>query len=482
MTRQSLWGRITEYFATGLNVVTRQVRIVTSRWSRAWHAARHDWGRADYGYWRKAYYARAKGLEVSGLFIKPLVSKIAGWVMGRPPQWRMESERSAEALNGWWAEHHAQILRGYRAALKQGDAFLVVNSDLTLTAVLPDTAEPIVSDDDYTEIAGWTITQTIPHPTRTNDHMTVVDEYTAERRVHRVEINGMTVEETTYPNLIGRVPVIHIPNQPQDGETFGHPEAEALLEVMQRYGAVFDAAIEGNILQGRPTPVLAFEDTASLDKFWADYGEKQTQTLPDGTTESVTTLAVDLNQILTVAGATFEYKSPGSFSQDVERLLGLMFYLILEHTELPEFVFGNAIASSKASAEAQMPVFEKFIEMRRGEAGDWLTELAQVVLGYLALMEPGVVATETPALQWEALTENDKALTLATVQWAYAEGLLDARTALMLAPVDVEDIDGVLRAADEERQASLAGLVGGPREQTMVDAFERELARLGVGG
>src|SRR5690606_26307315 len=165
-----------------------------------------------------------------------------------------------------------------------------------------------------------------------------------------------------------------------------------------------------NVLQGRPTPVLAFQDTASLDKFWSDYGESETVELPDGTTETMSRLGVDLQQLLTVAGATFDYKSPGSFTSDTTALLQLLYYLIIEHTELPEFVLGSAVASSKASTETQMPVFIKFIEMRRGEMARWLTEIAEVVLAYLSLMEPGVVA-ESPQIQWEELDQADGQLT-----------------------------------------------------------------------
>jgi hypothetical protein len=72
----------------------------------------------------------------------------------------------------------------------------------------------------------------------------------------------------------------------------------------------------------------------------------------------------------------------------------------------------------------------------------------------LALVEPGVSADEAPALQWHKLTQDGK-LTLDTITWALAEGLIDRRTALMLAPVEVEDIDVVLATAEQERQARM---------------------------
>lgn len=446
-----IFGRITEFLSTASNALTRRVRVTSRKVRRSLWRATHDWSRPDYEFWRKAYRCQARGLELSGLFIKPLVNKVAAWTLGRAPHFDLENEASQQALDNWWRENHSDVLRAWRSALKQGDSFLVINSDLSVTLVPPDLVEPMVAEDDYTDITGWRITQVVPHPTRTADRMAVVDEYTTEGRTRRVEINGRVQQETTFPNLIGRLPVVHIPDQPEDGQTFGHPEAEALVEIFQRYGITLEAGVEGNELQGRPTPVLSFESRDDLDRFWELYGVSKTHELPDGTTETYEVLEVDLNQLLTVSGAEFSYESPGQFVQDTERLLGLMFYLILEHTELPEFVFGNAIASSKASAETQMPVFIRFIEMRRGEMVGWLTAIAEVVLGYLSLMQPGVAA-QTPRLQWEALDQDDGKLTLETIIWAYAEGLLDERTALTLAPVEIEDIETVLAQARQERE------------------------------
>ncbi|MFN8451033.1 MAG: hypothetical protein U0521_21260 [Anaerolineae bacterium] len=45
-----------------------------------------DFSAADYRYWDRARRAKAKGLEIGGLLLKPLASK-AAWVLGDAPQW-----------------------------------------------------------------------------------------------------------------------------------------------------------------------------------------------------------------------------------------------------------------------------------------------------------------------------------------------------------------------------------------------------------
>lgn len=465
---------IREFFDTSANAITR---YASSYWSRlsGWNSPRYSWDRPDYEFWRRVYFCRAKGLELSGLFVKPLVNKVTAWTLGRPPHWSIEeSETAEEALMQWWTDNHPSILEARKASLKEGDAFAVINPDLTMTIVPADLVEPIVSEQDYSDVVGWRVTQTYPHPTRKYDKQVVIDEYTAGGRTRIWMVNGKEQAREVWPNLIGRLSVVHIPNQRQAGEAFGHPEAEALVTALQRYGATLDAAIDGNQLQGRPTPVLRFETVEGYNQFWNDYGTTENQILPDGTSQAVPMLNVDLSQILAAVGADFSYESPGSFAADTMTLLEVLFLLILEHTELPEFVFGNAITSSKASAETQMPVFIRFIELRRAEMVAWLTDIAEIALAYLSLVTPGVGTAESPVLQWEQLEQDDGRLTLDVVTWAYTEGLLDAKTALMLAPIEVEDIETVLEQAKKERQERQQEM--DETEQTMARLFNKEIA------
>ena len=473
--KQGIIQRISEFFTTANTAVTERIRIVMSRFSPYRRDPVNDWSRPDYDYWRRAYRANVKGLELSGLLIKPLVSKTAGWVLGRPPQFDIENETTAQEFSLWLTDNHPHILAAYRESVKLGDSFLVVNPDVTLTIIPPQCVTPILSEDDYSQQLGWRIAQTFTHPDYTNRKMTIVDEYTAVSRVRIVEFDGRESSRTTYPNLVGLVPVIHLGNNVEAGETFGRPEAEALVNVLMRYGLIMEAGIEGNELQGRPTPVISFDNRDDLEAFWDRYGERETVNLPDGTTQTTETLSVDVQKLFTISAGKFTYESPGSFIGDAVQLLEIMFYLILEHTELPEFVFGNAISSSKASAESQMPVFTRFIEMKQGAAAGWLRDLAEVALAMMSLTMPGIVV-ESPAVQWEQLTTDDGQLTLQAVQWAFTEGLLDERTALALAPLDIEDIDGVLAQAQKEREQRFPE--NAPDNRNLNNSIEDEINRL----
>ena len=187
-----------------------------------------DWGQPDYTFWNRARWGRAQGLELSGLFLKPLASKIAAWTLGMPPVFKFKNAKTQTAAADWFNQHHADILRAFEEAIGLGDAYLVINSDLSVTVLPPDVVVPIVDEADYSRIIGWRITEVHPHPTRTLDTMKIVDEYTEKERVRKIYKNDVLQRTERYPNLLGIVPVIHIANNPGSDERFGHPEGEAL--------------------------------------------------------------------------------------------------------------------------------------------------------------------------------------------------------------------------------------------------------------
>jgi hypothetical protein len=274
-------------------------------------------------------------------------------------------------------------------------------------------------------------------PLQNTGTLTIIDEYTAAERVRRVERGGVILQTERFANLIGRVPVIHIANRVGADEFYGRPEGDALIPALQRYGDVIEAAIRGNIRQGRPTPVIEKMGTAEqVRKFWEKFGRRETQRLPDGSTETVDVIDFDPDQLLTLGGeASFKYAAPGSFSKDTETLLGLLYALIVEHTELPEFVLGTAVSSSKASVETQMEPFVKWIEKKRGLAESWLLELARVVVAYLAATDWRINPETTLRIGWSPLTEQDGRLRLDTVTWAHGAGVIgddEARRALAI--------------------------------------------------
>ena len=428
-------------------------RRIVFRWRNVVTFPSLDINQADYAYWDRARRGKAQGLELSGLFLKPIASKIAAFGFGDPLTWKLDEDKDLESdLNDWWQSKHPEILLTVEEMLSLGDLYIVMNADYSLTLVPPQIVEPIVSGDNYSRIIGYKIYDNFPHPTESATTMRIIHEYTAEKHVVIVERGGAQVDRQEYRNPIKRIPVVHARNRKGVDEMFGRPEAESLPPALHRYGGVFEAALNGNVRQGRPTPVVEEMGTAeAVNQFWEKHGRQERQTLPDGTVETMDVIDFDSDQLLTLPGSgKFKYAQPGSFAGDTEKLLALIFYLIIEHSEIPEFAWGSAIASSKASAETQMPPFARFLEKKRGLSQGWLTELASLYLAYRGVVNSKRTEKLVPKAVWKPLTGEDEELKLKAVDTGVKLGIVDDETALRNLPLDIDNPVAVLQKARDE--------------------------------
>ena len=432
----------------------------------------YDAGKGDYAFWDRARRGRAKGLELSGLMLKPLYSHIAAWMLGDTPSFRLDNKTTQENINSWWQTNHPRILKATEESLALGDYFLVINADLSCTLVSPDVVTPIVNEQDFSELIGWRIERVHPHPTKPGRVMTIRDEYTLKERVRTILINGATVSRKAYTNLIGRIPVVHIPNYIFGADSlFGESEGYALIPLMHRYNGTLEVAFKGNQRQGRPTPAIEKMGDAKIVKlFWETYGKRRTVQHNDGTTEVEEYLDFDGDKLLTLGGdAQFGYKSPAPFLGDTQKLLESYFYLYVDHSEMPEGFLGTAIPGSRASLDMQEKPLERFVNKKRSYLTEPILEISRVVQAYYAVIDPTNSTEEEPTVRWPAITSEDDNLRLNTVKYAHTEAeIMDDETALTLLPVEIENPAEVLKKARQEAEE---------RRQQAQDAIDERMAQ-----
>jgi len=414
-----------------------------------------DARRGDYAFWDKARKGKARGLELAGAFLKPLESKLSAWVLGAMPKFKSDNEDLVGFVAEWWGDAMAEIQRAYREGVGLGDCYIVFNGDGTITVVAPHVVDPIVSEEDFSEVIGYRIIQRYSHPSDVGRYQTIEDRYFADRR-ERIVITsvgrGQTRSTERFDNPLGMIPVVKIKNNATVGELHGRPEGEALLHIFEAYNDVILAGIQGNIRQGRPTPTMEGVPPDQIADLLEKFGENETYTDSEGNKKTRKVLRFSSDNMMFTPG-TFKYAQPGAFIGDTEMLLGLLFYLILQHTEIPEFIWGNAIASSKASAESQMPPFAKFIEGKQTGIGYWVQHLLKLVVAWYATFEPQVDAEDEVRVTYAPLTDADGKLTLDAIALGLRERLLDRETALRLMPLDVDDPLAVLEKIEEEIEA-----------------------------
>lgn len=411
-----------------------------------------DYGHADYAFADKTRRGKALGLQISGLMVKPLCSKIAAWSLGTAPRLRVGGQ-DKKPLTDWLGAQHPKILAAFEESLNLGDFYVVVNPDTSLTLIPPNMVTPIVNPERFSEIIGWRVEIALTHPAEPGRVQTERNEYYADRRVETVLTDGRASTTRIFKNLIGKIPVVHIANNNGSDEVFGRPEWEALVPMLHKYGQVFEAAVEGNIRHGRPTPVFSkLGSIQALQKFWDIFGKRRTVDHADGTTETETYLEFDADKAVTLAETgEFHYQSPQPFMADVTAIQQLFFYLLVEYGEIPEGFLGSAITGSRASLDTQLEPLVKFIEKKRGFLRLWLTELADIALRMLNLSQPNL-NVDTITMLWGDLTRKDGALTVQAVQLGLTEGILDEETALMKLPLDIDNPKEVLAKAKKERE------------------------------
>lgn len=409
-----------------------------------------DNNRTDYTFWDKARRGKAKGLEVSGLFLRPLSDKVTSWVLGDPPLWQTGDETLTLDLNKWWQKSLSSIMRAYQEALDLGDCYIVFNGDSTLTVVSPNVVERLLDEENYQTVVGYRITTTYGNDL-TSDSITIVDEYRMNARSRSIsKFGGIPGKPVIYINPLKKIPVVHVSNKFGADELFGRALGDSILSVLIRYGDIFDAAAKGNIRQGRPTPVINRMGTEEqVEAFWMRYGRQEMSTQADGSQRTVYIIDFDPDMLITLGGdAQFKYEAPGSFSTDTLNLLEILFYLVIQNSEIPEFTLGGAVSASKASTDSQLEPFLRFIKRQRGMAMEWIQELADLFIAYTGSFKRSARNQEAVAL-WKPMSAMEGRLMLDTTIWLFAKQMIDPTLATWFTPLNISDPELVRQRAED---------------------------------
>lgn len=426
-----------------------------------------DRSKADYRFYDRLRRGEVVGCELAGGLAKTVASKVAQWTLGMAPQISFDNEELSSLVNDWLSDNLHHLIRHTEDMVALGDYYLAVTpdglGDVNLVAYTPDIVQPLVNAANYKDIVGWQTFERINHPTDMTRYMLLTNDFYNDLRREKVEFESGQPIIRDYPNLIGRLNFIPMRNNRMSNDIYGRPEVAPLVAtakgLLYAYNEVLSAGIAGNIRLGRPTPVIKFKDYEQMEAFMSAYATPYSVQQFNEITQEYETIQdfhieFDADRLLAISGADFGYEHPGQISEDVKVFLGVLFLLIIQTIEIPEFVLGGELTSSRSTAETQLETFERWVAKKQSEMEQWLRELLKCVAELLALQNPGVGAfdVESISIQWQPLTSQDGTLTLEVVKWAYSQGLLDKRTALQLIPADIEDIEAVLEAADEESE------------------------------
>ncbi len=458
-----------------------RVAVAVPIWRVYTAKATVDATQTDYEWWDKLRRGKQSGYEFGGLFCQPILQIVSAHVWGDGPQLALADGAGADAdpetdnraytdalLGRWVAAQTGDMLARLQDLYALGDQTLIVNQvDGTISVASPEAVE--VERDPL----DWETVRKVTIRTRT-DTVEIADEYRLDGRTVTVTwlkaVDGHQVGQKQpfqFQNLIGRLPVVLLANDRGANETNGRPIYEPLRHLFSRYDDLIVKALDGAELMGNPLPTFeGMEDINETIDVNAT-AEDETYTDREGNTASRKTLAFDrLAAVFVGKGGRFDFKSPQrGFTEDIRNLLKSLFLLMLDYTRIPEYLWGGAIASSKASAETQMPPFAQYVTFKRGqlegigaddmlgaEARGGLLELADIWLRTRALVDPRVVVAPV-ACTWPEIMGEDEALQLEKIKYADGTGKLTAKTALELLDLVDDEATEIEKAREEGEEA-----------------------------
>jgi hypothetical protein len=436
----------------------------------------------NYEFWDRLRRGKAKGYSLGGLFAKRIERIFASWVIGQDlaitlaesgdPDSETDTRnytdgRLADLVN----DNYTLLLDVKKDVLGLGDQYIVVNIDGSLSVPSPETVTVKRNDLDYRTVEAYTITTRL-------EKYTIADVYRLDGRTVTVTQGDKVIGVQTFQNLIDRIPVVHLAHGRSGNECYGHPIHEELKPLYDQYDDLIYKQLDGAKLLGNP--LLAFvgmEDLTAVQNA-NQPAANDTYTDKDGNTATRAQLNIDTNAVLLVGkGGDAKFVAPPTgFTADTQQALKTLFLLLLDHTGIPEFIWGNELSGSHATAEVQMTQWTLDIRAMRRHDEAWLLELCDIWLATVALTDPQIVVDRL-SVQWPALIEEDKAILLKFIEFAKANSLLTDKTALELLDL-VDDPAKEAQEAKAEGDAARAQMM----EENETMAFNSRLAADQQGG
>ncbi len=453
-----------------------------------------DMSRSDYELFEAIYHAsviksgrKAKGEEfiLGAGFAKPIINATTAFTIGQGFNVTFDNNdkgtpiaAAQDDVKQWISEHSADFYNLLKYALRGGDGFMVLHEDYELEFLKPDTVT-VVYDPTTGGIIGYDIEETVE---------TAVNEKTTYKRMYRSNgykvtssVNGgaetvlvnrvfttdgivdiMTLQ-TGEPGADGMfapdelksvpLPVFHFANEVEPKAVYGMSDIQNALVYFKGYSKILQEATKSNIYNSTPIPVIS--------------GDKNDGLLE--TDDSKKNISWGRNMVLYLKGdnAKAEFMDVPQTMEDTGKLLEYYFYLIVQASETPEFIFGTAISSSRASAQEQMPIMVKKALRKQAQLKRTLRLVIDCYIyqkyiqgdqNFYAVYTGDVDFT----ISFPPIVDEDRKLTLDTIKTLVENGILSDKTALAIANLDqINDIDEELATAriDATRRDARAGLL-----------------------
>lgn len=454
-----------------------------------------DYTKNDYDLFRAIYHASAvngRGTEylMAASLGKPVVNILSGFVVGKGltinldnPDGNTAMDDAEAEINAWIVDNMATVYDLVKFTYRDGDGFVYIDEmgDIRLedAASVDAMTDPVTGN-----IIGYDIKETTEEVDPQSGNKTKYV-YLRQYRKDSVRIlkwaansqqaKATVVYEQVYTNEAGnlqsglaerKLPIIHYANEPEARAIYGNSEYQNLLVMLRNYSSILQNSTTSVLYNGSPALVMkGVKDPEALMKQSQD---------PDDTSDTAgKRLETGPKTTFYLNGEHSDVKflQAQGIMDDTAKLLEIYFYLMVQGSETPEFAFGTAVSSSKASTSTQMPILVRKVERKQQQLSNVITSIVETLIEKKQLISDPVFLKLKGKevgikVQFPPIDDDDKTLTLATVQWAVEKGILSDKTALELILSDkIKNVDDELKQAAEDAKAAMDAAGAVPQQQ-----------------
>jgi len=370
--------------------------------------------RVDYTLARQLYHNTHDDYKLGAGFAKPIVNTLAGF-MG-VPRFHSKDEEAQQVLDDHVNRWVSRMQRVHQLTLRDGDCFVMLANLALDDPLYPDEKTGIdviiippeqVADIEIDPLTRKPIAYTIQGRNKWDNGVreyTVTQRITADKVTVLVEGDappGLVSEER--PNPWGFIPIVHFKNEPEETELFGTSELEAVEPYLKAYHDVMLHAIQGSKMHSTPRLKLKLKDVQS---FLQNNFPEALAAVQRGEPAKIDLRGHELLIFTDEEDASFI--EARSTIGDAEALLKLLFYCIVDISEVPEFAFGVHTPSSHASVKEQMPLLIRRVARKREMVTEYWQLLARMLLVMYSKATGKKFDSYDVMITWDAVMERDE--------------------------------------------------------------------------
>lgn len=486
---KTLKQRVTEMFGDKVlepKPVDR-VKVSSSLFNRDKNTKR--W-KSNYRMMNNIYFAQKYSDELdftlAASFGKPIVNAITSFIVGSVPRVKLEGKADEltnlnapaedltygeEKLNQWAKDKAYMLYAIIRNALRDGDSYIIIEDAENPILIPANEVTAILSEIDGSHI-GWQVTKKIviesPNEFELDKEFTLVFKYrkiAPFKEVIRYDGDAFDKGEVLYIDNGETVvdddgeifqlederplPIVHCANEKEPGQIYGNSEYRNIIYLLAKYSEILEAAIINNRTSSVPIPYVA--GVGNIDRWMQANGGTRND---DGSW----TIDLDGNQIVIAENHDFTIKvnEIPDTTEGAARLLEILFYLICQASETPEFLFGTAVKSSQASVETQMPIPIKKAKRKQAEFHGFLVKLFQAVSQAMQ-RDPKFPINYSINAVWASPVDEDNRITMDVAQKLIDEKCITKQTFASILGLEkfTDDIEGEIEKAGKEYDEEL---------------------------